>query len=501
MHVKNLQNVLAKGAKHWNAWRSKHPEETSPDLSGAELSGVNLEGADLSGANLMGANLSKANLEKVNLSDANLTGADLREASLKGVRARSVQLSYAKLEGAQLEGADFTMSTTEKIGGIATYYPEGEAPLGVLPAKAAPSSDTLEKLFKGVEKWNKWRSDNPDVKWPELLECSLPGCDLSGINLAGALLAGAKLTEVNLTNADLREATLEETDLGNANLSGADLSSAAMSLARLFGANLTGAKIRDADLSGAELGYANLTNADLTGANLSDVKLNNTNLSGAILTGCRVHGAATWRIEGTPGDQSDLIITRSDEPDLTVDNLEVAQFIYLLINNEKIRDVIDTITSKVVLILGRFTDDRIAVLRALRDELRAHDFTPILFDFDKPSSKDVTGTVETLARMARFIVADLTDPSSIPHELATIVPQLRTTPIQPLRLVGSGGYGMFDDFQKAYKWVLEVHEYVDSKTLIEDLPKIIAPADEMAEQLRRALPNKPPAADAKKRRG
>jgi uncharacterized protein YjbI with pentapeptide repeats len=500
MPVNNLQKVLAKGAKRWNAWRSKHPKEKSPDLVGADLSGVDLEGADLSGANLMGANLSKANLEKANLSDANLTGADLREASLKGARARGAQLSYAKLEGAQLEGADFTMSTTEKIGGIATYYPEGEAPLGVLPGKAAPTSETLEKLFKGVKHWNKWRSDNPYVKWPDLLECSLPGCDLSGINLAGALLAGAKLNEVNLTNADLKHAVLEETDLGNANLTGADLSSAAMSLARLFGADLTGAKLRDADLVGAELGYANLTNSDLTGANLSDVQLNNTNLSGAILTGCRVHGVAAWRIQGTPGDQSDLIITRSDEPDLTVDNLEVAQFIYLLINNEKIRDVIDTITSKVVLILGRFTDDRIAVLRALREELRAHDFTPILFDFDKPSSKDVTGTVETLARMARFIIADLTDPSSIPHELATIVPQLRTTPIQPLRLAGSGGYGMFDEFQRAYKWVLEVHEYVNSKTLIKNLAMIIAPADEMAGQLRRALPDQPPAV-TKKRRG
>lgn len=203
-----------------------------------------------------------------------------------------------------------------------------------------------------------------------------------------------------------------------------------------------------------------------------------------MLTGCRVHGVATWRIEGTPEDQSDLIITRTQEPDLTVDNLEVAQFIYLLINNKKVRDVIDTITSKVVLILGRFSDDRIAVLRALREELRARDFTPILFDFEKPSSKDVTGTVETLARMARFIVADLTDPSSIPHELATIVPQLRTTPVQPLRLVGSTGYGMFDDFQKAYNWVLEVHEYTDSKSLIATLPEIIQPADTMAEKLR-----------------
>ncbi len=92
-----------------------------------------------------------------------------------------------------------------------------------------------------------------------------------------------------------------------------------------------------------------------------------------------------------------------------------------MLKNEKVRQVIDTITSKVVLILGRFTEERKAVLDAIREELRHRDFAPILFDFDKPASKDITGTVETLARMARFIIADLTDPSSIPYELGTVV--------------------------------------------------------------------------------
>jgi hypothetical protein len=45
-----------------------------------------------------------------------------------------------------------------------------------------------------------------------------------------------------------------------------------------------------------------------------------------------------------------LIITPPDEPVVTVDNLEVAQFVYLLLNNEKIRDVINTIGEKGVLI-------------------------------------------------------------------------------------------------------------------------------------------------------
>ena len=67
-----------------------------------------------------------------------------------------------------------------------------------------------------------------------------------------------------------------------------------------------------------------------------------------------------------------------------------------------------------ILILGRFTEPRKPVLDALRESLRAYGYVPVLFDFDGPSSQNTTETITLLARMARFIVADLTDPSSIP---------------------------------------------------------------------------------------
>ncbi len=163
----------------------------------------------------------------------------------------------------------------------------------------------------------------------------------------------------------------------------------------------------------------------------------------------------------------------------------MAQFIYLLLNNEKVRTVIDTITSKVVLILGRFTPDRKFVLDAIRQELRNRNYLPVLFDFEKPASKDLTGTISTLANMARFIIADLTDPNSVPHELAMIIPNT-VVPVQPIILRGRRAYPMFDDLRKRHHWVLEPYPYKSLKLLIDQLgDHVIGPAEAKAKKLAR----------------
>lgn len=160
------------------------------------------------------------------------------------------------------------------------------------------------------------------------------------------------------------------------------------------------AKLIKADLREAKLSGADLTKADLTKAILNGSQLLETNLENANLEGWRIYGISAWNLKLEGAKQANLIVTPYGEPVITVDNLEVAQFIYLLSNNQRVREVIDTITSKAVLILGRFTPERKAVLDTLREELRKRNYLPIVFDFDKPASKDLTGTVSTLANVA-----------------------------------------------------------------------------------------------------
>ena len=139
----------------------------------------------------------------------------------------------------------------------------------------------------------------------------------------------------------------------------------------------------------------------------------------------------------------------------------MAQFIYLLLNNANLRGVIDTITSKVVLILGRFTEPRKAVLDGIREALRHRNFTPVVFDFQKPATRDLTETIATLAGMARFVVADITDAKSIPQELMAIVPQFPSVPVVPIVLSSQTEYSMFEHF-KRYPWVLSLRVYEET---------------------------------------
>jgi len=370
-----------------------------------------------------------------------------------------------------------------EMGRMSTHQPtQVQDHLPQVITMANPSH--LARLKEGVTIWNRWRKQHPGIE-PDLSGGEFPEINLNGADLHRTNLREAKLREAKLRKADLRGANLYTADLALADVRGADLRQANLTGALLLRANLSSADLRDATLNAANLNRANFTKADLRGAKLLSASLVRASLVQANLVGCSVYGVSAWNVDLNGAKQSDLIITPPDrgESPLEVDNLEVAQFMYLLLNNQRIRHVIDTVTSKVVLILGRFKPERKVVLDAIRDALRKRDYLPVLFDFERPTSKDLTGTIATLANMARFIIADLTDPSSVPHELASLVPST-VVPVQAIILTGQREYAMFPDLIRRYHWVLPPYHYRSRTVLISQMgEKIIAPAEAKAKEL------------------
>jgi Pentapeptide repeats (8 copies) len=268
--------------------------------------------------------------------------------------------------------------------------------------------------------------------------------------------------------ANLRWANLFRTNLIEANLSKADLSRADLSEA-----NLTRANLIEADLD-----HTNLKEADLSGADLRGASLLETDFSGANLTDCSIYGISAWDSKLEGATQLNLRITPPYESAITVDNLEIAQFVYLLLNNEKIRDVIDTIGRKGVLLLERFTDGRITILERLREELRKRGFVPMVFNFDKPDTKDFTETVRLLAGLSHFVIVDITNPRSAPLELQATVPECMV-PFVPILEKGEEPFAMLSDLWiKHREWVLDPIRYPSLDRLVEVLDaEIVRPAE------------------------
>lgn len=364
------------------------------------------------------------------------------------------------------------------------------------------SDEHLNILQKGVAAWNKWRLKNPHIQ-PDLSgafwtfeDFGLAGIDFSKTNLREAFFTRTSLVESNLSDADLTDAVLIDTLIYNANLKSANLTNANLSGANLSNSDLqnvaannaqfihcimTKTNLQGADCRGAEFRYARLLDANLEktilqDANLTGASLINVNVSETDCSGARVYGISAWNLTGKPKSQSDLIITPENEPTVVVDDLQVAQFIYLLLNHQNLRSVLNSVTERGVLLLGRFGGGGIDVLRAVADKLREMKYLPIIFDFERPQDRNYTETIKTLAGLSRFVIVDLSGPS-VPQELYATVPHFKI-PFVPIIEKGKRPYAMFADILE-YDWVVKpIIEFDTTTKLIKSLPsKVVAPAE------------------------
>lgn len=386
-----------------------------------------------------------------------------------------------------------------------------------------------EKFRTGVKLWNGWRKGHHWFTRIDLSGISGAG-DLSGVDLrdadltqvdfGGAILNGADMRDANLTGAnlagaqligcDLRGACLDNSNLRNANLSNANLglpdlldntlkrddhfcypepskrtslkksnltaaNLRSMSAPKIdaemvsfAGADLCGADLRGANLRGTNLSGATCEKADFGGAVLDHSRLAFANLKQANFSGCSVYGVSAWDAILDGASQNNLVITPIDQPPVVTDNIELAHFMYLLLSNKNIRDVIDTISTRMVLILGRFTPERKSVLDRIRDHIRSLGGVPVLFDFEKPQSRDLTETVSTLAHLAGVVIVDLTAAKSVPQELQATIPHLPSVRFQPICAETDPGYSMFEHFER-YHWVSPTLVYTSVDDLIEKL--------------------------------
>ena len=171
-----------------------------------------------------------------------------------------------------------------------------------------PNEKHFEIVQQGVEEWNKWREENPEIE-----------PDLSDIDLSDM-----KLNNANLSDTDLRRSILRNTDFRGANLVRADLravniNKASFNLAKLREANFSEAYIRESDLSEADLKRAYFIRSDLVRVDLWETDLTKADFRWAYLIGTDLRQANLTR--------ADLRWAHLSESNLSEANLNKANLI------------------------------------------------------------------------------------------------------------------------------------------------------------------------------
>lgn len=345
---------------------------------------------------------------------------------------------------------------------------------------------------KGIEGWNDWRKEHykrgPDLR----------GIDLSDLDLRGIDLNRAKLEKADLKNSNLWGAEFQYSDLSKASLDGAIFSYAFLDNANLSRATFVSANLNVVNAPNAKFFEANLSNANLSGADLR----------GAKLIGAKITGVTAWDIiTNAKTVQKDLIIEGWVEPLLEfgdagnrnpynvvirTNNLETAHLLYLATRRykkgkpegrDRLRDVLETMTNNLVLILGNFGRQRKTVLNAMRSKLAGMHYAPVVFDFDVPSNRDLIDTVFVLAGLSSFIIADLTQPRSAPLETMLITSGLMI-PFAPVIKKSEKVFSMLNSLQAKYFWVMKPFEYRNKEHLVKSLKSnIVIPCLEMKKRI------------------
>ncbi len=345
----------------------------------------------------------------------------------------------------------------------------------------------LAKLNEGVDEWNAWRKrkkvKSPDLSKAILNDRPLHKYNLQGANLMQASLVDCHLRGANLDGADLQRANLLRASFGDTSLVGANLTRVSAMVTNFSLADMTRAQLSSANLMFSRFKSTKLFQANFIGANLNQTIFVDTDLREANLNGCAVYGISAWNVKLRDTKQNGLIITRKGQPEVRVDDIEIAQFVNLLLNHQNLRKVITTVGEKSVLILGRFTE-RKELLEAMHRKLQELGYLPIIFDFPRPTDRDLTETVKVLAGMSLFVIADVTNPRSVPLELQATVPDYQI-PFVPICQRGQPSFGMFDDLPKKYNWVMDLLEYDSQATLMAAFEKkVVKPALDLHKVLR-----------------
>ncbi len=288
--------------------------------------------------------------------------------------------------------------------------------------------------------------------------------DFSNNKFVGLDIYKAFAEGMTISNSSFENVLFEEGDFSRVDFSHCTFINTKFNKTILTDSNFSGATFINCNLN-----RVNLTNADFTvkeiketviyGVSLWDIKISEESLQSKLV------------IEKTYDLYSDIIA--EGRIPMMVEDIELAQFIYYLSDHKKLRDTLNILNNRGVLLLGRFKNGGLERLYKLREWFTKRNYLPMIFDFDRPNSLDYTETIVTMSGLSKLVIADLSG-DSVPQELHAIL----STFIKPVVVYyDTQPYSMIKDLKRKNRYFHDIKFNGEDDDLLKKLPDKIKLAE------------------------
>lgn len=201
------------------------------------------------------------------------------------------------------------------------------------------NEEYLNKLKNSIKEWNKWRVENPKIspslrnidfasEFPNKNEIyDLPSFE--GGNFSNIDLHGASLRNGFFINCSFDGSRINFADLVDGYFQSCSFRNVCMCVTKIGSATFNNCIFEDSDLSYCSAEETSFMGSEFINTKLENVSFVSNNFTDTKLIGCSVYGISSWDLNLENSTQQNLIITKEDQPIITVDNIELAQFLYL----------------------------------------------------------------------------------------------------------------------------------------------------------------------------
>lgn len=350
----------------------------------------------------------------------------------------------------------------------------------------------LEIFNRGPKIWNEWRKANPQIE-PDLSESFI-------YPHFARKEKDKQLRKGDITSSDPKNPfNFFRTNFYKSSFESAIFPGADMRECYLYESDFSAAGFPGADFSGSMIRKAYCRGTDFSNAKFVDCVLNNStfigvNFSGALIEGCNVYGVSAWEIfMDDKTIQKELFLHRDnfsrknlaqtgDNPSL-VDDIALAQFLYFISQENGFGKSLKQLNKRTVLLLGKFKEGGLELLKSVGEMLRQRNYIPMIFDFDPSEHTNLIENVTTMAGLSRFVLANL-EGNSVPAELAKVTSNYRNP------LIGwihddkhKAVYAMFKDVAALEN--VQYFTYTNKNNLERQLDKVISKAEQYIQMLSR----------------